>query len=67
MVHAGASTSCRLLSTRLAHPKYLLMTAYNEMAKFPPSAVPRSRTGWLHRRRTRHRGSLIVAARYDAS
>jgi len=35
MVHAGASTSCRLLSALLVHLKYLLMTAYNEMAKFP--------------------------------
>lgn len=43
MVHAGASTSCRLLSALLAHPKYLLMTAYNEIAKFPPSAALRLR------------------------
>lgn len=35
MVHAGASTSCHLLSALRVHPKYLLMTAYNEMAKFP--------------------------------
>lgn len=39
MVHAGASTSCHLLSVLLVHPKYLLMTAYNEMVKFPPSVV----------------------------
>lgn len=34
MAHAGASTSCHLLSALRVHPKYLLMTAYNGMAKY---------------------------------
>jgi len=61
MVHAGASTSCHLLSVLLMHPKYLLMTAYNEMVKFSPSVVlPRYIDAKAFRR-----DSLIAA--YNAS
>lgn len=50
MVHAGASTSCHLLSALLVHPKYLLMTAYNEIVKLPPSVVLPRRLATLMRK-----------------
>lgn len=62
MVHAGASTSCRLLSALLAHPKYLLMTAHNEMAKFPPSVVlPRRGARYTLMQASRHYSQLCDA------